>query len=277
MPSTPLFDGDIDSDHHLSILHGLIRKIGNGVKPWEPYIRYQTFVTEYGSDAVQATILESFTKAMRQLIESPRIEFNTIKSIHESQSFNVESHQGAGVYVHILYDPDRNVMKIYVGSANSIAQRIKTHRKELKSFRGSFGARPKRRRKKSLHYEFWLPSRVQDFWLVACDINPHQVQIGNPLNKATLASVLSITEMYVILLLRTLPQETLQEYLPKRCNLRPCGWTGLNDANPFRQYRSVTGSYSKGRSRFEGTWWRYADPAQGDRAATSTKCPSCQQ
>lgn len=95
------------------------------------------------------------------------------------------------------------------------------------------------------------------------------------------AYLLNFTELYAVLLFRTLPPEILRAYLPKKSDVNPYQWVGLNSVNPITQFRSVLGEFvpvSKVQhplSRMLGIGCRRPDKSKGDRTMVELVCPKC--
>jgi hypothetical protein len=263
-----------DPDHHLSILSNLIQRTEkppdfvNGLR-----YQYARIVKNFGVKVVEEQILGSLEKDLRHLIGTRRLDFETVKSCNKSKA---QSCVRPGVYIHVIYDPaDSDYIGVYIGSALYIGPRIRMHIRDFKAARN----RKKKRRRNTLHIDFWSRRPgIRDFWLVFGQLKTRDD------NDEELAFLLNnILEMYAMLLFRTLPLQILRGNLPKGSKTNPYLWTGLNVADPMKQYReglwsSITRKQHHFNLRppaFRNISYRDANPSKGDKLRVELICYRC--
>lgn len=98
------------------------------------------------------------------------------------------------------------------------------------------------------------------------------------------ALYLNIMEIFAMLLFRSLPPKTLAKFLPKGADLRRYAWTGLNSANPLKQWRNNLGLGTSDGSSFHfsprqpaarNILFRETDPNLGDLPEAQLMCSYC--
>jgi hypothetical protein len=207
----------------------MMQKIESGAACVSTALEIQSFVAGCGVDAFKPDLWKSFTKDARQLIENQRLDFDALALCSKAQRVKAQSCHGPGIYAHVLYDRARNVIGIYVGSAYSISKRTRDHINNYKAARVQQQPETRRRRKVKVqlnqHYGFWKSPGVEDFWLVINQFDPPR-SFGKDETKTREAAVyfaylLNFTELYAVLLFRTLPPEILRAYLLKKSDVNP--------------------------------------------------------
>ncbi|KAF2120871.1 hypothetical protein BDV96DRAFT_641522 [Lophiotrema nucula] len=127
---------------------------------------------------------------------------------------------GRAIYAHGIYGLDKR-LRIYVGQSHYLARRLKEHW----NFRF-------RRDHPSLHYHAMQYSSFDIFSLLAVLPQPTHPSYHTAPGIDQPQLILNILEMWCCLLLRSLPEETLQKYLPPSSN--GDGFPGgLNIASPL--------------------------------------------
>lgn len=123
------------------------------------------------------------------------------------------SHNGAAIYLHILWDPETETYSLYVGQSEDLKERLGRH--ENPYYRHKYP---------SLHYHVW-DARPNDgsTWVVLAQ--------GEEVDTV----VLNLLEAWCSLIFQTLQIKDLLEYLPPGTILFPHAGTHLNVANPLWQ------------------------------------------
>jgi hypothetical protein len=156
-----------------------------------------------------------------------------------------EKNPKAGIYLHVLHDQARNFINLYVGQSLAIKRRI-SHHSSVVALARRIGNHSRRRSShtNTKHIKCCaLPGKLE-FWLVFNEFNAAASKShGNVVNSnreaaADFMRLLSLTELYVMLLFQTLPVAMLRAYLPRNAKVNCYPWSGLNKQNPLAQRRS---------------------------------------
>lgn len=200
-----------------SILSGLVQKLS------EPDSKYYT---KYGTWIERHPRLEDFCfSRVRPQIWSflnGRWSLDALKVVGGDLKF-----EGRGVYLDGVLGLDRKV-RIYIGQASSIRQRVAQHL----NFRY-------RRDNPSLHYHAMQQSIYNSIGLVA-QLPPPNMESNQLPGMDHPELLLNLMEMWMCLVFRTLPPQTLQSWLPDDASINKgykkgkegeFGW--LNLASPL--------------------------------------------
>ncbi|PSN72817.1 hypothetical protein BS50DRAFT_481680 [Corynespora cassiicola Philippines] len=181
-----------------------------------------TYYPRYGHWIVRHAALEEFLfRCVRpdvwKYLSSNR-NFDSMKLIRGDLKF-----EGRAVYLDGILGTDKNV-RVYVGQSNNLRFRVGQHL----NFRY-------RRDNPSLHYHAMLYSIYNVFSILAILPPPNKENQSLP-GMDCPDLLLNVLEMWMCLIFRTLPDETLEKWFPEHVKVETPGRAGmLNIATPIDQ------------------------------------------